>query len=132
MIVLDASALVDWVLRTPAGQRIESRIFSREETLHAPHLLDVESAQVLRRLARQGTISETRADEAIQDLVDLRITRYFHFILLPRVWQLRQNFSAYDAVYVALAEELNAALITRDGGLAAASGSICKAGVELF
>jgi predicted nucleic acid-binding protein len=93
-------------------------------------LLDVESAQVLRRLARQGTISESRADEAVQDLVDLRITRYSHFILLPRVWLLRHNFSAYDAVYVALAEELDAPLVTRDSHLASASGH--KAPIELF
>lgn len=130
MIVLDASATVDWLLQTAAGQRIEQRIFSAKESLHAPHLLDIEVAQVLRRLAREGTISTNRAEEAVQDLQDLRVTRYPHFVLLPSIWRLRQNFSAYDAAYVALAENLRAVLITRDGRLAAAPGH--KAGIELF
>jgi|ERR1051326_4178213 predicted nucleic acid-binding protein len=130
MIVLDASATVDWLLQTTAGQRIEHRMYSVRESLHAPHLLDLEVAQVLRRLVREGTVSANRADEAVQDLLDLRLTRYSHFMLLPRVWQLRHNFSAYDAAYVGLAEKLGAPLITRDGRLAAAPGH--AAIVELF
>lgn len=130
MIVLDASAVVDWLLQTPAGQRIESRIYAHNETLHSPHLLDLEVIQVLRRLARQGVISAQRADEAVRDLQDLRINWYAHFVLLPRIWQLQHNLSAYDAAYVVLAEKLGAALVTRDGRLASASGH--KATVELF
>lgn len=130
MIVLDASAAVEWLLQTPAGQRIEQRIYSRHETLHAPHLLDLETAQVLRRLARQGVISARRADEAMSDLLDLRMTRYSHLVLLPRIWQLRHNFSAYDAAYIVLAEKLGAPLVTRDGRLASASGH--AASIELF
>lgn len=122
MIVLDASAAVEWLLQTPAGQRIEERIFSRHQTLHTVHLLDVEFAQVLRRLVRERTITPRRADEAIQDLSALRIARYAPVLLLPRIWRLRQNLSACDASYVALAEELQAPLITRDRRLAAASG----------
>src|ERR1700733_4528223 len=83
MIVLDASAAVDWLLQTSAGQHIEKRIYSHSETLHAPHLLDVEVTQVLRRLALQGVISAHRADVAFRDLLDLRITRYPHLVLLP-------------------------------------------------
>jgi len=83
MIVLDASAAVDWLLQTSAGQSIEKRIYSRNETLHAPHLLDLEVTQVLRRLALQGAVSEHRADGAVRDLPDLRVTRYPHFVLLP-------------------------------------------------
>jgi predicted nucleic acid-binding protein len=112
MIVLDASAAVDWLLQTPSGQRIENRIYSRNETLHAPHLLDLEVPQVLRRLARQGVIPVRRADEAVRDLLDLRITRYPHFVLLPRIWQLRHHFSAYDAAYIVLAEKLGAVSYT--------------------
>jgi len=97
MIVLDASAAVDWLLQTPAGRRIENRIYSRNETLHTPHLLDLEVIQVLRRPARQGVVPVRRADEAVRDLLDLHITRYPHFVLLPRIWQLRHNFSACDA-----------------------------------
>jgi predicted nucleic acid-binding protein len=94
MIVLDASAAVDWLRQTSAGQSIEKRIYSRNETLHAPHLLDLEVTQVLRRLALQGAVSEHRADGAVRDLLDLRVTRYPHFVLLPRIWRLRHNFSA--------------------------------------
>jgi predicted nucleic acid-binding protein len=130
MIVLDASAAIDWLLQTSAGQHIEQRIYSHSETLHAPYLLDLEVTQVLRRLALQGLISAHRADEALRDLLDLRITRYPHVVLLPRIWQLRHNFSAYDAAYIVLAEKLRAALVTRDARLASASGH--AAAVELF
>jgi predicted nucleic acid-binding protein len=122
VIVLDASAAVDWLVQTAAAQRIESRIFSRNQSLHAPELLDLEVAQVLRRLVREGALSASRAEGAIQDLLDLRITRYPHFVFLPRIWQLRHNLSAYDAAYVVLAEKLGATLLTRDARLASAAG----------
>ncbi len=122
MIVLDASAAVDWLVQAAAAQRIESRIFSRNQSLHAPELLDLEVAQVLRRLVREGTLPTSRAAAAIQDLLDLRITRYPHSLLLPRIWQLRHNLSAYDAAYVVLAEKLGATLLTRDARLASAAG----------
>jgi predicted nucleic acid-binding protein len=138
MIVLDASAAVDWMLQTPAGQRIEQRIYARlgaqsgaqTETLHTVHLLDVEFAQVMRRLVREGTLTPKRAAEAIEDLTALRITRYAPVLLLNRIWRLRQNLSAYDAAYVALAEELKAPLVTRDKRLAAAPGH--TAAIEVF
>lgn len=130
MIVLDASAAVDWLLQTSTGQRIEKRIYSQHESLHTPHLLDLEVAQVLRRLVREGTVSASRAGEAIDDLLDLRVTRYPHFVFLPRIWQLRHNLSAYDAAYVALAEKLDATLITRDERLASALGH--RVSVEVF
>lgn len=130
MIVLDASAAIDWLLQTSAGLQIEKRIYSRAETLHSPHLLDLEVAQVLRRLVREGTISGRRGQEALSDLLALRITRYPHFPLLPRIWQHRHNLSAYDAAYVTLAERLGAPLITRDARISAASGHTAR--VELF
>jgi predicted nucleic acid-binding protein len=130
MIVLDASAAVDWLLQTSAGQIVEKRIYSRDETLHAPHLLDLEVTQVLRRLASQGAVSAHRADEALRDLLDLRVTRYPHIVLLPRIWQLRHNFSAYDAAYIVLAEKLGAVLLTRDARLASGPGH--AASIELF
>lgn len=130
MIVLDASAAIDWLLQTAAGQRIEQRIYSHRESLHAPHLLDLEVGQVLRRLVRERAVSAPRADQAVEDLLDLRITRYPHFVLLPRIWQLRHNVSAYDAAYVVLAEKLGARLVTRDSRLASASGH--TAAIELF
>src|SRR5579864_4273151 len=97
MIILDASAAVDWLLQTSAGRRIENRIFSRNESLHAPHLLDLEVTQVLRRIVQCGSVTAKRADEAVRDLIDLRIHRYPHPLFVPRIWQLRHNFSAYDA-----------------------------------
>jgi predicted nucleic acid-binding protein len=130
VIVVDASAAVDWLLQTSAGQRIEERIYSGHETLHAPHLLDLEVAQVLRRLVRETVISAQRGEEAIQDLMDLRVTRYPHFVFLSRIWQLRHNVSAYDAAYLALAEKLDATLVTRDARLASASGRAVA--IELF
>ena len=130
MIVLDASAAVEWLLLTPAGQRIDKRISWGSESLHTPHLLDVEVAHALRRLVREGLVPPDRADEAIEDLDDLRISRYPHVVLLPRIWQLRHNFSSYDAAYVALAETLGARLITCDRRLASASGH--AASIEFF
>jgi predicted nucleic acid-binding protein len=130
VIVLDASAAVDWLLQTSAGRRIETRIYSRSESLHTPHLLDLEVAQVLRRLVREHVVSAQRAYEATEDLLDLRITRYPHFLLLPLIWQHRHNLSAYDAAYIVLAEKLGATLITRDARLASAPGH--GATVELF
>lgn len=130
MIVLDASAAVDWLLQTPAGQRIEQRVYARKDTLHTVHLLDVEFAQVLRRLVREGTLAPKRAEQAIEDLIVLRLTRYEPALLLQRIWGLRHNLSAYDAAYVALAEVLKAPLITRDQRIAAAPGH--TATVEVF
>ncbi|MFZ0279642.1 MAG: type II toxin-antitoxin system VapC family toxin [Candidatus Sulfotelmatobacter sp.] len=130
MIVLDASAAIDWLLQTVVGKQIEDRLYSRGESLHAPHLLDLEVAQVLRRLVREGAVSAPRADQAVHDLFDLRITRYPHFVFLPHIWRLRDNFSAYDAAYIALTEKLGATLITRDSRLASASAR--RVSIELF
>jgi predicted nucleic acid-binding protein len=130
VIVLDASAVVDWLLRTSVGQRIEQRIYAGQDTLHTVHLLDVEFAQVLRRLVREGSLTARRAEEAIEDMAALRITRYAPVLLLQGIWRLRQNLSAYDAAYVALAEKLRAPLITRDKRIAGAPGH--TAIVEVF
>jgi predicted nucleic acid-binding protein len=130
LIVLDASAAIDWLVQSPAGGRIENRIYSRNETLHAPHLLDLEVTQAVRRLLQQGVISDYRANTAVQALLNLRIARYPHFRFLPRIWQLRHNLSAYDAAYISLAEQLGAPLITRDKRLAATAGFETR--VELF
>jgi predicted nucleic acid-binding protein len=122
MIVLDASAAIDWLLQTAVGKKIENRIYAHGESLHTPHLLDLEVAQVLRRLVREAAVSAQRADQALNDLLSLRVTRYPHFVFLPHIWLLRHNLSAYDAAYVALTERLGATLVTRDARLASASG----------
>lgn len=122
MIVLDASALVEVILRTPIGSAIEQRIVASAETLHAPHLIDIETTHVLRRYVAKGSIDAKRGREAIDDVASLSLRRYGHAGLLPRVWEMRNNLTAYDAVYVALAQVLNAPLLTCDRRLAAAVG----------
>jgi predicted nucleic acid-binding protein len=122
MIVIDASALLEVLLRTPAAGGVEKWLFDPGQTLHAPHLLDVEVAQVIRRYAANGEIDSDRGRAAVADLADFPLHRYPHDVLLPRIWELRNNLTAYDAVYVALAEALDAPLLTRDRRLAAAAG----------
>jgi predicted nucleic acid-binding protein len=122
VIVLDASAVIEWLFRSPVGAKIEQRIASPSESLHAPHLLDLEVAQVLRRFVREKTITLERAQEAFEDLGDLRLNRYSHNPLLPRLWELRATLTAYDAVYVALAELLDAPLLSCDRKIASAPG----------
>jgi predicted nucleic acid-binding protein len=112
VIVVDASALLEFLLQTPLGLRVEARLFRDDDDLHAPHLVDVEVVQALRRL--------DRAVESIADLVDLDLHRHPHLDLLGRSWKLRENLSAYDAMYVALGEAIDAAVVTCDGRLAAA------------
>ncbi len=129
MIVVDASVVIEALLRTPAGEAISARLFDPRESLHVPHLLDVEVAQVMRRYAATGEIDGHRGTEALADLSDLPLRRYPHDFLLPRVWELRNNVTAYDAVYVALAEALDAPLLTRDQRLARAAGH--RARIEL-
>jgi predicted nucleic acid-binding protein len=122
VIVVDASALLEFLLQTPLGARVEARLLRDEEELHAPHLVDVEVAQGLRRLVRTGEVSADRAAGAIADLADLDLHRHAHLDLLARAWRLRENLTAYDAVYVALAEALDAPLVTCDTPFAKAPG----------
>jgi predicted nucleic acid-binding protein len=122
MIVVDASAVFETLLGRPNAEAVKRRLFDPSETLHAPYLLDVEVAQVLRRYAASGEINGERGRMALADLADFPLSRYPHEFLLPRIWDLRRNLTAYDAVYVALAEALDAPLLTRDRRLAAAPG----------
>jgi predicted nucleic acid-binding protein len=122
LIVVDASAIVELLLRTEVGLRIEKKVLSARESLHAPHLLDVEVAQAVRRFAAASTLSPERGWQALVDLADLPLTRYPHDMFLPRIWDLRHNVTAYDAVYLALAEALKAPLVTCDAKLGTAPG----------
>jgi predicted nucleic acid-binding protein len=105
---------MELLLNTEAAPRVSKRLFDPEHTLHAPHLVDVEVAQVLRRFERSGSVTSDRAAEVLQDLGDLPIARYPHDFLLGRVWTLRRNVTACDAMFLALAEALGATLVTRD------------------
>jgi predicted nucleic acid-binding protein len=123
MLVVDASAVTELVLGRPAGGVVAEHFAGHGFALHAPHLVDVEVLSALRRLVASGEATTERAGEAIADLLDLPIERYPHDILVSRIWQLRENFSAYDASYVALAEALAdepVPLLTADARLARA------------
>jgi predicted nucleic acid-binding protein len=122
VIVLDASVLLEALLSTPAAAAVWARLSGPGETLHAPHLIDVEVAQVLCRYAAAGEIDPERGRSALIDLADFPLRRYPHDVLLPRIWELRGNLTAYDAAYVALAEALEAPLLTRDRRLTQATG----------
>jgi len=126
VIVVDASAVLELLLNTRAAAKVSERIFATGETLHAPHLIDLEVAQVLRRYAGIGELSAERGTDALEDLADLPLNRYPHNLFLPRIWELRGNLTAYDAAYVALAEALGAPLVTRDRALARAGGHAAR------
>lgn len=130
MIVVDASAVLEVLLVTPGATRARERFFAAGETLHAPHLLDLEVAQVLRRYSLSGELSPERGLQALKDLADFPLTRYAHDLFLPRIWELRRNVTAYDAAYLALAEALAAPLVTCDRALVTAAGHTAR--VELI
>jgi predicted nucleic acid-binding protein len=118
MIVADASVILEVLLRTPIGTEIEKQLFAPGETIHVPHLTDLEVLQVLRRYSKNTVLSAVRARQAIEDYTDMPLNRYPHVVLLQRVWDLRHNFTAYDAAYIALAEALDASLMTCDRAFA--------------
>ncbi|MFN2382792.1 MAG: type II toxin-antitoxin system VapC family toxin [Gemmatimonadota bacterium] len=122
MLVLDASATIELLLDSTSADRIRERLSRVDESLHAPHVLDLEVAQVMRRMARLREVSPARARGVLDDLAALALTRYPHTVLLARIWQLRHTVSAYDAAYVTLAEVLAAPLLTRDARLASTRG----------
>ena len=121
MIVLDASVVVELLLGTQAAGAVAARI-RREAPWHAPAVLDLEVANVIRRLCAIRQTSHERGSRAIGDLGALPVRRYPHTPLLDRIWQLRSNLTAYDAAYIALAEALRAPLLTRDRRLARTPG----------
>jgi predicted nucleic acid-binding protein len=109
--------MVEFLLRTPRAETLESVMADMAADVHVPALCDVEVASALRRLWKSKALSERRRNEALSDYVDLSLSRHGHLALLPRVLELGANFSAYDGVYVALAEALGAVLVTTDGRL---------------
>ena len=122
MTVLDASGAVELLLNTASGRRLAARLAGDAEVVHVPHLIDVEIAQVLRRYVLRGTLDKRSGAMALRRWRDFDVERYPHEPLLDRVWQLRDNVTAYDAVYVALAEALSTVLVTGDRRLARMPG----------
>jgi len=120
VIVVDASAILELLLNRPAAASLRPTLFADGETLHAPYLVDVEVLQVLRRYSMSGVLTDERSMLAIQAHLALPIERYPHDPLLKRAWEMRANVTAYDAMYVALAQALGATLVTADAKLAKA------------
>jgi predicted nucleic acid-binding protein len=123
MLVVDASAVAELLLGRPAADAVVEQVRKHRFDLHAPHLLDVEVLSAVRRVVATGAASPGRGEQAIADLLDLPVERYPHDVLVPRIWDLRDNLSAYDAAYVALAEAIvdaGAPLLTSDARLAGA------------
>lgn len=130
MLILDASSALDLLLTLGAHERIRERIERPGETIHAPHVIDLEIVQGLRRLTRSRRVDPERSAAALEDFCDLRLERYAAIPFVERIWQLRDNVSAFDAAYIALAEALDAPLITADAALARAPGT--RARIEVY
>jgi predicted nucleic acid-binding protein len=129
VLVVDTSAVVAALVGRPPDRRLVDRL-SDDGELCAPHLLDVELLDALRRLVLGGQLSEDRAADARDDFADLPLARYDHVVLADRTWALRHDLTAYDASFVALAELLEVPLVTCDARLADAPGN--RAGIELY
>jgi len=115
VIVLDASALVDLLLRTEGtGPLVEERVGRPGESLHCPHLVDAEALSAIRRRRLRGFLSDRRAGEAVNDLSSLRLDRYSLWPLLERVWNFHENLTPFDAAYLVLAEALRCPVVTTD------------------
>ena len=121
-MVLDASGAIEFLLNTAAGKKLAARLADETEVVHAPHLIDLEIAGVLRRYVLHGTLSEWAGAQALDRWRRFDVERYPHEPFLDRVWQLRDNVTAYDAIYVALAEALSVVLVTGDRKLVGAPG----------
>ena len=129
MLVVDTSAVIAALTGRPPPDELLERL-GVDGDLSAPHLLDVEFLHALRRLVTGRRLGEDRAADARNDFADLAVTRYAHALVADRVWELRHGLTAYDATFVALAELLEAPLVTCDARVARASGH--RATVELF
>lgn len=125
MIVVDASAVVEFLLGSKRGGAIQHLLptsADRVTGLHTPSYLDVEVANSLRRMELAGTLSPDRAARSLADLIELPILRHRPTLLLPRIWHHRHNLTAYDAAYIALAEALQCPVLTCDEKLGRAPG----------
>ena len=129
MIIADASVVLELLVGTASAPRIARRLLDPDESVHVPHLLDVEVCHALRRYANSGELDPKQAWRALESLLDLPLQRHEHTLLLERAWEVRRSVSAYDGIYIALAEALDAPLLTCDGRLARSHGH--RARIEL-
>lgn len=129
MFIVDTSAALAALTATDPAPGLVERL-AQDGDLHTPHLIDIEILHALRRMTMTGELSEERAADARTDFAELALTRYPHQPLSDRIWTLRHNLTAYDATFVALAETLDAPLVTCDAGLATAPAH--DASIELF
>lgn len=125
MLVVDASCLVEALTGGARAEPIRQRL-ALDEDQAAPHVIDVEVFGVIRRERRLGRLDQTAADQAVEDLEAWPGERFGHRLLLSRAWELRDSVRGWDAMYVALAEALDAVLLTTDARLAAAQGPSCR------
>jgi predicted nucleic acid-binding protein len=122
MPVIDATVIAEYLVDAEKAEVARRRVIADRAALWAPHLVDAEVGHVLRRGVRKGMITAEAGESALEDLIVLPVRRVRHRELLPRAWELRDNVSFYDAMYVSLAEILDQPLITFDTRLAKASG----------
>jgi predicted nucleic acid-binding protein len=114
VIVLDASVVVELLTKGALADSITRDLVERNESLIAPHLIDIEVTSALRKLVAGSRIDSYRSEQFLEELAMFPAERYAHTSLLGRIWELRHNFTAYDAAYIALAEATNAVLYTID------------------
>ena len=123
-LVVDASVLVEVLLNSPRGRRARSVLIASEGQLHIPELAVVESTSALRGLVRGGQVSQVRAEQALSALRVFPAQRWGMDALVSRAWALREALTAYDAIYIALAEGLGATVVTMDERLAKGAGTV--------
>lgn len=131
-VVLDASSLAEYVVASPTGREIFGFLDARRPAIHVPHLCIVETLSALRGWVRRGELSLERAEGAVEDLHGFPARKWSADPFIDRIWELRDNVSSYDASYVALAESLDAVLVTSDGRLARGAGDHGDCEVRLF
>lgn len=125
MLIVDASALFELLTGSPRAETIRQLMHDAGD-LHAPHLIDAEVASVIQSQHARERLDDTAAQQCLHDLALWPATRWAHPPLFERVWELRANLRSYDALYVALAEELAAPLLTCDARLSRAPGPTCE------
>ena len=125
MLVVDASCLYEVVADTARAERVREQLAA--DTDHAaPHIVDVEVVSFIRRHHLEGRLDATAARQAVEDLRGWPGERYGHQAMLERIWELRASVRAWDAAYIALAEVLEATMVTLDARLATAQGPQCR------